>query len=268
MNYKNLYIIIFLVFFSCSNDNYKKLKGKKIKVDIISRKKNDTFYQFQTPKQNKPPKYSFEEDAISIIRITKEFFRCKGNSLNPERIDESDKNNIKVYLDCEGSLKHTLPLINGKEGVYSILIDILNYIQKRVKKKVIITCAHRCPKHNAYADILNNAKTSKHMIGAEVDFYVQGYEHNPKSIIDIIFDFYKESSKHKTNNEFELFEKSDTQNAWYNKEILIKLYQYNEGRDFDNRHSYPYISIQVLFDRITKEKVSYNWEKAHNIYLH
>ena len=26
---------------------------------------------------------------------------------------------------------------------------------------------------------------------------------------------------------------------WYNKEILIKLFKKNEGRDLDNRHPYP-----------------------------
>ena len=44
--------------------------------------------------------------------------------MNPERIDENDSMNIKVYLDCEGSSKHSLPLIDGKEGVYPVLLDI------------------------------------------------------------------------------------------------------------------------------------------------
>ncbi len=36
---------------------------------------------------------------------------------------------------------------------------------------------------------------------------------------------------------------------WYNKEIFIKLYQATEGRDLDNSHPYPYIAIQVRWDR-------------------
>jgi hypothetical protein len=53
---------------------------------------------------------------------------------------------------------------------------------------------------------------------------------------------------------------------WYNKEILIKLYLKNEGRDFDNRHPYPYVSIQVRFDRELNEKVVCSWQKAFNGY--
>ena len=42
---------------------------------------------------------------------------------------------------------------------------------------------------------------------------------------------------------------------WQNKEILIKLYQKDEGRDLDNRHPHPYISIQVRYDRDRGEPV-------------
>ncbi len=120
------------------------------------------------PKKNQTLLYPFD-DRLTYFNITKDFFRCKGNPLNPQRIENKDLN-TKVYLDCEGSAKHGLSLINSKEGVYPILIDLLNYIQRKTNKKVVITCGFRCPKHNEYADILNNAKSSKHMIGAEVDF--------------------------------------------------------------------------------------------------
>ena len=111
------------------------------------------------------------------------------------------------------------------------------------------------------------------MIGAEVDFYVEGLEQKPEEIVDLIFQFYKEKNRYKNLKEFEEFlvseKETDTfQKPWYNKEIFIKLYQYNEGRDFNNRHPYPYISIQVLWDRDTKQKVSYSWDKAYRGYLH
>nr|NGX30439.1 hypothetical protein [Candidatus Anoxychlamydiales bacterium] len=159
-----------------------------------------------------------------------------------------------------------------KEGIYPVLLDILNYIQRKTKKRVVITCGHRCPKHNSYADTSNVAKTSKHMIGAEVDFYVQGLENSPLKIMDLIFDFYKEDSRYRGVEEYERFQQyqKDTDVStppWHNKEIFVKLNQYNEGRDFNNRHPYPYICIQVLYDRSTKQKVNYTWEKAHRGYL-
>ena len=54
---------------------------------------------------------------------------------------------------------------------------------------------------------------------------------------------------------------------WYNKEIFIKLYKKKEGRNFDNRHPYPYISIQVRFDTELNERVIYSWDKAYKNYL-
>lgn len=51
--------------------------------------------------------------------------------------------------------------------------------------------------------------------------------------------------------------------AWYNKEILMQIYERGEGRDYDNQHNYPYICIQVRYDREHKERVIYSWPKAH-----
>ncbi|MBN2479858.1 MAG: DUF882 domain-containing protein, partial [Parachlamydiales bacterium] len=183
---KSIFILLLLFLSSCNFNDLKDLKKKKIKVDKITRLEKDHFFDFNEPKQKKLEAYPFEENLENISKITKEYFRCKGNPLNPERIDESDPDNIKVYLDCEGSSKHSLPLMhNNKEGVYPILIDILNYIQKKTKKKVIITCGHRCPKHNQYSDFDSSAKLSKHLIGAEVDFYVEGYEQKYLEILNL-----------------------------------------------------------------------------------
>jgi len=37
----------------------------------------------------------------------------------------------------------------------------------------------------------------------------------------------------------------------------------HEGRNFDNRHPYPYIELQVRHDRETGKPVSYSWNGAH-----
>ena len=110
------------------------------------------------------------------------------------------------------------------------------------------------------------------MIGAEVDFYVRGQEDQPMKIVEMLMNYYKEHPSFKNKREYVLFsryEKEDTGVSvfpWYNKEIFIKLYQKDEGRDFDNKHPYPYIGIQVRHDRELGQRVSYTWEKAYQNY--
>ena len=126
--------------------------------------------------------------------------------------------------------------------------------------------------HNSYADNTPYNQNSKHMIGAEVDFYVQGMETKPEEIIKILMGYYKEMSLYKGEKQYLEFERLEVGKLnvstppWYNKEILIKLYKKNEGRDFDNRHPYSYISVQVRFDRERNEKVICDWQKAFNCY--
>ena len=111
------------------------------------------------------------------------------------------------------------------------------------------------------------------MIGAEVSFYVQGMEELSEKIIQLCQDFYKTNpdySNKKEYTEFKVYEKEDTYVSTppvYNKEIYIKLYKKKEGRDFDNRHPYPYISIQVRHDREKDERVIYSWKEANQNYL-
>ncbi|MBN2479286.1 MAG: hypothetical protein JXA94_03580, partial [Parachlamydiales bacterium] len=89
----------------------------------------------------------------------------------------------------------------------------------------------------------------------------------------LIEKYYLEKSKYKNNKNYtEFFEDTKSKDflknsAYYNKEILVKIYDFDEGRDFSNRHPYPYISIEVLYDSQEDKKVSYSWEKAHRGYL-
>lgn len=204
-------------------------------------------------------------------KITKESFRCKGDSKHLPKTKEEAP--TQLVLDCGGRLKHSLPIRNGKEFVYPILVDLLNYIQIKTSSAVIITCGHRCPAHNAYADGSIYNLSSKHMIGAEVDFYVQGKENKPEEIVDLIMKYYTEKETYKGSKEYLQFTRLDhvklnvSTPPWYNKEVLIKLYKKGEGRDFDNQHSHPYLSLQVRFDRERNEKVTYSWEKAFQGYM-
>lgn len=176
--------------------------------------------------------------------------------------------------DCEGSSRHGLPNIGGKESVYPVLIELMNYLQKKTGKRVIITSGHRCPAHNAYTDPSKEAKASKHQIGAEVDFYIQGMEDQPLEIASLLMQYYQEHPTYKNQKEWVAFQRYDRPDAkvetqpWLNKEIFIKLHQRNEGRNTDNRHPYPYLSVQVRWDRNKGERLLFDWEKATKGYSH
>ena len=92
-----------------------------------------------------------------------------------------------------------------KEFVYPILIDLLNEVQAKTRGKVVITCGHRCPVHNAYADNSSYNQNSKHMIGAEVDFYVQGLESPPEEVFELLMSHYKENPRYQEEKAYSEF---------------------------------------------------------------
>lgn len=257
-------LFICFILFSCSGSidpDVEKVRKRNCVGHYIQRKESVYQYTLKEPINNQRPYYDWEQEQGMPPKITKEYFRCKGSFLHPEKID--DVKNPKMIKDCDG--KHSLPILGEKEDVYPVFIKILNYIQKRTRKKVILTTGHRCPTHNAYADSSKRAITSKHLIGAEVDFYVQGMEKEPEKVIDLIFEYYADQGVYKNFSRYTGNTDVLTK-PWFNKEIFIKLYLREEGRDFDNRHSYPYIGLQLRFDTKKKENVVYSWEKANKGY--
>lgn len=265
-----LMILLFLV--SCSSDltqGFVEKPQKNLKGEYIYRKSGEYFYKLDPPKEVERGPYPWESvEKGKFPKITKEFFRCKGSILNPVRLVQK-KNETVRYYDCGGTQKHSLPLKDGKEFVYPILLELLNYLQNKTEKKVVITCGHCCPDHNLYLDSSTKNESSKHLLGAEVDFYIQGLENSPEKVVEFILNFYKEKYKGKKEFEFKRYEKETNVKTlpWFNKEIFVKLYKKDEGRDFDNRHPYPYIGLQVLYDLEREEKVSYSWDKAFH-HLH
>lgn len=218
------------------------------------------------------PIYPWKQKFIgNFPQITKEYFRCKGKNSNSDQLIEQAGG--PFYLsDCGGIEQHSLPIRNDREFIYPILIELLNYVQAKTEKRVIITSGHRCPTHNRYNDPLPKSQYSKHMLGAEVSFYVQGMETQAESIIAVLQSYYNEMASYKELPdflEFKRWEKKDCDVStapWYNKEIFIKLYQSHEGRDLDNDHPFPYIAVQVRYDQTRKERVSYSWEQAFHNY--
>ncbi len=207
--------------------------------------------------------YPWEKESLGrFSSITKEHFRCKGNSLNPKLVLTVDQELPKEIRDCAGIDRHSLPIKDKKEFIYPILIELLNAIQKKLMAKVIITCGHRCPEHHAYSEQSREAKVSKHLIGAEVDFYVEGYENKPQEVLEMIRQYYLSEEKYQGLKEFQIF-RTLSKTEIENQEISVKIRSKNEGRDFDNRHPYPYLTIEVKYDFDSKKKVEYSWKAAH-----
>ena len=272
-----LYFILLAIFCGCSNQNEppKDASRKQNQIgEYIYRNHDEYHFAVEEPKKSTPAPYPWEETSLSEFpRITKDFFRCKGSTLNPAVIIQSGGKEAQRYHDCGGAEKHSLPLRDNKEFIYPVLIDILNFIQQKTGKRVIVTCGHRCPDHNTYSDPSVENQTSKHMIGADVSFYVFGMENQPEQILKYIQEYFKVTPKYKGLKEYQEFtryEKGDSHvstQPWMNKEIFVKLYKKKEGRDFDNRHPYPYLSLQVRYDWDTQEKVVYGWDKAFKNFL-
>lgn len=262
MRYAFILLTLFNLY-SCSDDTHSTHQAK----ETIQRKHDEFKFVFPTPTTAALPSYPWEMPLTgNHPRITKEHFRCKGSHSNPPRIGEEEGKSTRFY-DCGGGTKHSLPLRDGEEFVFPILIELLNYIQVKTGRCVVVTCGHRCPTHNTYSDPLN--AHSKHMIGAEVSFYVKGMEQKPEAIVDLLMQFYAKHSDPQY-RQFKRYEKADSHVStmpWYNKEIYIKLHKPDEGRNFDNRHPFPYVSIQVRFDQQLNQKVIYDWNSANKNFL-
>ncbi|MBN1914427.1 MAG: hypothetical protein JW769_00870 [Parachlamydiales bacterium] len=260
------FFLLFFLLLQCSDwhDDEEEIKKQNCVCEKIERRHDQFFFPSPIPEhREKPHHYPWEKKgSVSIPTITQEFFSCKGSSLNPQRYEQNLSGGMVIYEDCGGKSSHGLPSVHGKEGVYPILIELLNHLQTTLKKKVVITCGHRCLLHNQYSDPSLDNKRSKHLIGAEVDFYVEGYEDHPEKIVDLIMRYYETHPRYKNYPEFSSFsrykQKSNVATPpWLNKEIFIKLYRKDEGRDYDNRHPFPYIGIQVRYDRDLDEPVVY-----------
>ena len=267
--------MVLLLLASCSSmeqSQKKEIRQKNERKDRVHRLSHEVQYpETKLLSQVRDP-YHWETSYTGIHpQIARESFRCKGSGNNPTKVKE--QYSVLVLKDCEGVHNHSLPTRGKKEFIYPILVDLLNYIQIKTGRPVEITCGHRCPAHHAYSDSSLYNASSKHMIGAEVDFYVKGMEDKPQEISALIMQYYKEQECYKGLPEYEKFSRLESVKVdvvtlpWYNKEVLIKTYQKGEGRDFDNLHPYPYLSLQVRFDRERNEKVSYSWEKAFNGYM-
>jgi hypothetical protein len=264
--YHKVLLLFLLLFVSGCSDGEARLRRQNLRGEFLVRNHDEYFFTPPPPQPRTRETYPWEDKYVGgFPRITKEFFRCKGNPLNPVIVQERSGKESLYFRDCQGGRRHSLPLKEREEFIYPCLIDLLNYVQEKTGKRVVITTGHRCPVHNAYCDQTPYNWGSKHMLGAEVDFYVEGMEEEPEKIIDLLMAYYKNS---------EPFQRYSSEGLnvstppWYNKEIFIKLYLPEEGRDFDNQHPYPYIAIQVRYDPGANARVVFTQEQAQNYLRH
>jgi len=241
-----------------------------LKGEYLYRHHDEFIFIIPSSQRTFRAKYPWEGKYIAgIPRITKEFFRCKGSAHNAVVAQKREGKETLYYHDCQGARGHGLSLRERKEFIYPCLIHLLNYIQEKTEKQVIITTGYRCPQHNAYADPSSYNWGSKHMLGAEVDFYVKEMEEKPEAIIELIKEYYREKeSEYKMFLRFEKENLNISTRPWYNKEIFVKLYLKEEGRDFDNQHPYPYIGIQLRYDSELKKRVVFDPKESQNYLRH
>ena len=255
-----LWLLIFCC--SCSSPEEEPKAPKIIRVEPVVRKADQRQFALSKNTSKKQLKLPWQSSSSHHHPITKEHFRCKGSFANPVRTT-NEKNGAR-YFDCGGVDRHSLFLQDGKEFIYPILLDLLNFVQDKTGKKVIVTSGYRCPDHNTYVDSSPSNAASKHMVGAAVDFYVQGLEVD--KVASILMGYYKNQAK-----EFSTFEratKSDVSTLpWMTKEITIKICKSTEGRDVDTCHNLAYICLQVRYDKERDKKVVCNWDDAFKGYL-
>ncbi|MEZ5315115.1 MAG: hypothetical protein R3E91_02750 [Chlamydiales bacterium] len=264
------YLVLFLLLFlaNCTNQE-KKIRQQNLRGEFLTRHHNEYFFIPYPPQPLTRERYPWENKSIGgFPRITKEFFSCKGNPLNPVVVKKREGKDPLYYRDCKGGKRHGLPLKKGQEFIYPCLIKLLNYIQEKTEKRVVITTGHRCPTHNIYCDQSSYNWDSKHMIGAEVDFYVEGMEENAQKVIALIMRYYQEKDPKEEFARYSCEKLNVSTPSWYNKEIFIKYYLAHEGRDFDNQHPYPYISIQMRYYEEDHTRVTFSQEQAENYLRH
>jgi hypothetical protein len=268
-----LFFCLFSLFIGCTSAD--RNKKTRLKGEFIYRRSCESFFSPPTPQLKQKQSYPWENSYVgNFPRITKEFFRCKGSHLNPLITYQRESKEPLFLRDCQGADHHGLPLKGNQEFIYPCLIELLNYIQEKTGRRVILTSGHRCPQHNTYCDPTPKGYGSKHMLGAEVDFYLEGLEFNPEESIALLQNYYSETLPFKTKKEFCEFTRYDRPDRtvktppWYNKEIFIKLYQSDEERNPDNQHPFPYVSVQVRYDRENDSKVLFDAKATQRFLRH
>ncbi len=230
-------ILFFFILLCGCQESSPPVSRERLQGEYIQRRHDEAVFEFPPPLPRKETSWPWRKTTSGDYpRITKEFFRCKGNQFHPIKEKENSGRAPTILRDCGGNERHGLPLRDGKETIYPCLIELLNYVQEQTGHRVVITCGHRCPTHNRYSDDSKGNLASKHMLGAEVDFYVEGMQDKPQEIIALLQQFYKIQPWSAGNKEFEVFQRFDkpglnvsTPPSTTKKFLLSIIYPMKEG---------------------------------------
>lgn len=242
-------------------------------AEYIERSHGETLYTAEQPEIQPPLETPWNTTSFTKNRplpITRHFFRCRGNTLHPPRILSRDEKNKFTLLDCGGYGEHSLPLRENEEWIAPILIELLNDIQDKTNKQVVITSGHRCPTHQKYIELPHDPRANKHQIGAAATFYVTGFEESPETILDLIVAFYQGPHDAPYSPQEKTFtaipSSSPDRRILQNKEIRITIYHKEAAREGDQDHPYAYLVLEVLYDRQKQEPITTPTEQATKNY--
>jgi hypothetical protein len=229
------YILLFVALVSCNRvqkRHEKQVRNYYKKVGHISRYKNQRQFSFTVGNPRSAPEYPFSTtNRYGLRKITKELFRCKGSGAS--KLTENG-----WLFDCNAIHTHSLPVQDTREFIYQEFLDLLNALQDKTGKRVLVHEGHRCPKHNHYLDSSYKNSFSKHQIAARVTFSLQGY--SLPETIDVIREYYTSCNN-------PLYIKAE--GIWSNKYIRVYAMQ-------------P-IALELMFDRDSQKRVEYSYRQAH-----
>ena len=96
----------------------KKVRTQNLVIAPIQRQSDEILFPILPTYLKKRKPYPWEAKRIGKhLRITKEFFRCRGSVLSPPIQIHRQKDFI-YHLDCGGIEMHGLPLKNREEYIY------------------------------------------------------------------------------------------------------------------------------------------------------
>lgn len=238
----------------------EKIKKMHALSEPILRYAEEQSHAICFPEKKVRERYSWENTlAHEYPKITKEAFRCKGSG-NPK--PKISRENVAIF-DCQGADKHSLPICEDRESIYPALLEILNFLQDQLKKKVVVTAGHRCYLHQTYLLGTTSGAITKYLVGAQVDFLIDGLQASSQQIIDCLQKYYQEIFP----NEKDYHLEKTVTGVWQNKEIFVRFFAKHEGRNEDNSHDYPYLSIELKHDRVLNKKIHVKYQQAINGYF-
>src|SRR4051812_27330602 len=111
-----LFLLLGLFLQGCSSSSSPSSSSLP-KGEYLFRRYDESLVQVESMAAIKRKSYPWEEDwQCCYPKITKDFFRCRGSSLNPVHFAQKGKEVVRFY-DCGGAQKHSLPLRDQKEYI-------------------------------------------------------------------------------------------------------------------------------------------------------